>query len=456
MLFEDLDFALGLAEELAHLIDAPIVVGIFECASHIFVDAHIVRHITEFVVVFVAEATGRRYFGVHMVGTIHHRFVEFFGIFTAHKTFENTVSHHRGTVVAHHTSTVTRARPFGQKSALLIVVEPAFLHLGALGGIKQIDEREKASESIPETRTGVEITRSHATIAKRAVVNHIALGIYFVHLVREHESAEEAAVECAKLIHIIAFHIYHAEHLVPLGFRSGLNGIERARTNLLEVDFGLLHADKRRCHLGGNLFAAFGLECHGSAHMVVLEFALVGHYFIAAPHITFVERLVEHHHEVVGIVLAHAATVASVVAHNLVLLGNHLNPRTAVVGIDYHKRIVVGESETESGSTVGAGEFGGHIIVGKIYAIVVRSSHLSLMREPRGAAVFIYYKFTGFRHQRELTEIVNPWTRAVSLLEAAYLVGIVGIRPSVAVFACLRNPFVHTPRHTHGGCGIAV
>ena len=75
--------------------------------------------------------------------------------------------------------------------------------------------------------------------------------------------------------------------------------------------------------------------------------------------------------------------MASVVAHNLVFLRNHLNPRAAVVGIDKHESVViVGESETEGSSTVGAGEFGGNIVVGEIHAIVVRRSHLSLVREP--------------------------------------------------------------------------
>ena len=54
---ERFELFLALAQGFTKLVDAPVVVGILECAGHVLVNLDIVRHIAELVVIFVTETT---------------------------------------------------------------------------------------------------------------------------------------------------------------------------------------------------------------------------------------------------------------------------------------------------------------------------------------------------------------------------------------------------------------
>ena len=273
------------------------------------------------------------------------------------------------------------------------------MHLGALLGIKQVDEREQAAERVPEAGSGVEVAGSHTAFAKRAIVNHIAIGVDFMHAVREHQCAEEAAVERAQMVDVVAFHVDGAKHAVPLGFRQFFHLVERLGAYFFEVELGLFDADERRCSGDVHGFAAASLEAHSSTHVVSFHLSEPFHFVVSHPHTVVGKRLVELNHEVVGIFFADATTVAGVIAHNLVFLRNHLNPRTSVVGVNHDVGIVgFGESEAERSGTVGGSHLGSDVVIGKIHAIVVRLSHLGFVREPRGTTVLVYFEPASHRH----------------------------------------------------------
>ena len=76
-----------LAQSLTELVDAPVIVGVFQRTSHILVDTHIVGYVAKFVVVFKAKATRGRYIGVNGVGSVNNSLPKCFGI-VASQTFQ--------------------------------------------------------------------------------------------------------------------------------------------------------------------------------------------------------------------------------------------------------------------------------------------------------------------------------------------------------------------------------
>lgn len=167
------------------------------------------------------------------------------------------------------------------------------------------------------------------------------------------------------------------------------------------------------------------------------------------------KRLVELHHEVVFEILRHPAAVARGVADDFLLFGKHLYIRTFIVGIYYDKRAVISRKcEAEHGRTLRGRDFGGHAVVGKEHAVIVRLGHFGLMAEEARALVLVEHGVVCARHDGKLAVVVHPRARLVGLLEAAQAWLGVDIGPAVAHAACLRSPEVHAPGH--GDCRICV
>ena len=167
------------------------------------------------------------------------------------------------------------------------------------------------------------------------------------------------------------------------------------------------------------------------------------------------EWLVKLHNEKVLEVLGHTTTIAARPAIYEAFLRINAYNRSLVKGIDDNIGLVgLGEGETQDGGTLGGCHLGGHIIVGKINLIIVRCSHLGLVREPAGTSILVKHGLTHCGHQRELAIIVDPWAGLVSLLEAADAMRSVGVLPSVTILAGLRHPVVHAPWHADDRVGV--
>ena len=67
-------FFLRLAERKSQLVDAPIVIGILQRTGCILVDPHIIRHITQLVVILMSQTSGRGNLGMHFLRTVLHSF----------------------------------------------------------------------------------------------------------------------------------------------------------------------------------------------------------------------------------------------------------------------------------------------------------------------------------------------------------------------------------------------
>ena len=75
-----LQFRLRLAQSLAEHIDAPVIVGILESTSRIFLDTDIARHVAQTVIIFPAETACRTYLRMNLVGIGNNCLPKLFGI----------------------------------------------------------------------------------------------------------------------------------------------------------------------------------------------------------------------------------------------------------------------------------------------------------------------------------------------------------------------------------------
>ena len=92
MAAEGLQLLRALAEGLAKLIDAPVVVGIFEGAGDVLVDLHVVGHVAEAVVIFKSESSRRRYLRMYSIGAMHYGFPELLCVVSA-EAFHICIGH---------------------------------------------------------------------------------------------------------------------------------------------------------------------------------------------------------------------------------------------------------------------------------------------------------------------------------------------------------------------------
>ena len=77
-----------------HTVDTPVIISIFQCACRILVNFHIIRHIAQFVIIFVSTASGSRNSRMHTVGSFQQTFVHFFRIRFSHILHES-ICHYR-------------------------------------------------------------------------------------------------------------------------------------------------------------------------------------------------------------------------------------------------------------------------------------------------------------------------------------------------------------------------
>ena len=83
------------SQSLCQLPDAPVVVCIFQRAGHALVDAHIVGHISQFVVILPSKAACRAHCGMHSVAAVEQTFEHQLGL--GHpQTFHVGVGQHGG------------------------------------------------------------------------------------------------------------------------------------------------------------------------------------------------------------------------------------------------------------------------------------------------------------------------------------------------------------------------
>ncbi len=65
-------FLLGLAERLAQLVDAPVIIVIFQGTGHTLIDFLIIRHIAQLIVVLKTMTSGRIHFRMNSIGSMNH------------------------------------------------------------------------------------------------------------------------------------------------------------------------------------------------------------------------------------------------------------------------------------------------------------------------------------------------------------------------------------------------
>ena len=203
------------------------------------------------------------------------------------------------------------------------------------------------------------------------------------------------------------------------------------------------------------LFAFMCLETDNGSGMIC---CLFGNIFlqITIGYRSFIsERLVEFNNKVIFKVFGNSTAVASRVTDNLVFFRNNLNIRSLIKGIHYNIRMIVfRKSETEKNGTLGWSHFCHYIMLCKIYFIIIRSGSFSFVGKPTGTLLFIEFRFAYYRHNRELSVIINPRTGLMCLFKSTNLISRISVLPSVSHLSCLWSPEIHPPRTGNGRISI--
>ena len=114
----------------------------------------------------------------------------------ASQTFQISVGHNGGRVIAYHTATMTRTGPLGQETTLKVSIYQTFLHFDVHRGIDEIQEWEQTTERIPETGIRKHIAFLDFTII-RTIVDNLALSIHLVKTAWKEYRTIQTAIECA-------------------------------------------------------------------------------------------------------------------------------------------------------------------------------------------------------------------------------------------------------------------
>ncbi len=393
---------------------------------------------------------------MHLGRTAHNGLPQRVDVLLRHlNAFQPGICDNRSRVIAHHTAAVSGAGPFGQESALAVCVGKALLHLLVHRGIGKVQQREQAAERVPETCVREHITRENLAVVG-AIVHGLSGGVELVEATGEQHRTVQAGVESAQTVQVIVLYLEASKHVVPAVTALFLDALEVAVAQFLHVALSLFGADERGCNARVDHLALVRAETYDCTGMVALHRLTFLHDLAVVQHRCGVgDRGIEHYLEIIAEIVGHAAAVLGGIAHNLVFRRNHLDVRAVVHGVDHHVAFVVGECEAHCGCTVRRRHFGHHVMVGQVHAVIIWSGRLGLVREPGGTFVLIEDGGSGHRHDGELSVVVDPGTGLMRLLDAADLVGVVGVCPAVAHLAGLRRPEIHAPGHGRGGICVA-
>ena len=218
---EDLYFLFRLVQSFTQLIDTPVIVSVLQRTGCILIDTYVIRNIAQFIVIVISETSGRRHLRMYCVSSVLHSFPQRFDIISF-QTFQISIGNYGSRIITHHTASVSRACPLRQEAAFLVGIDQSFLHLRVHRRIHQVQEREKATESIPETGVGKHITGKYFAII-RAVMNDITFRIYFVEASGEKYRTIQAGVESTQMVDIVIFHFDASQNIIPHFTSLGCN-----------------------------------------------------------------------------------------------------------------------------------------------------------------------------------------------------------------------------------------
>ena len=120
-LCEDFNLFFRLLQSFAKLVDTPVIISILQCAGCILVNADIIRHVTQLIIIFIPQTSGRTHFRMHSIRSVFHGFPQRLNI-VSFQSFQVSVGNYGSGVVSNHTTSMTGARPFRQESAFLVGV----------------------------------------------------------------------------------------------------------------------------------------------------------------------------------------------------------------------------------------------------------------------------------------------------------------------------------------------
>ena len=84
-----------LSQSLTQLIDAPVIVSIFQGTGYTLIDLHIVWHVTQLIVILISQTSGRVYLRMNSLGTMNHSLPKRLHIIAA-QTGKISIGYHRG------------------------------------------------------------------------------------------------------------------------------------------------------------------------------------------------------------------------------------------------------------------------------------------------------------------------------------------------------------------------
>ena len=455
---------LGLAERLRQSRQREVGGRIFERPGSIFVDAHVVRHIAEAVVVFdtlaadgahdIPALVPRPSFGRGRV--LDHRLVQRLHVEAAHAVQIGVGDQVRRVRPDHHVA-MAGARPFGKPAGLLVGVDQPLHDLAVALRIHQREPGEDRAPGVPEAVVGVEHAVVHLAVIG-AVVDRLAGGVGLVEHARELQHPPERRIEGAAVVDVRVAHLDAAQFLLPDLPRLGLGLVVAVAADLaLQVAHRLFRADEGGGDLHAHLLARARLEAHHRPDMIALARAIRGHLAVVVPGAGDGEIMVEFGHEVVVEVVGHAAVVVADIPRDPALHRIDLDHRPAVVGVEDDVGVVrLRKGEAELRRALGRRHLRRHVIVGQIDLVAIRPAVLRLVAEPGGALLFLDLQRPRLREQREGGIVVHPGAGLMGLLDAVDLVRGVGVAPAAPHLARDGRPEVHAPRHGHRRIGVAI
>ena len=386
-----------------------------------------------------------------IVRRFQHRFIKCFLNLFRSDIFHDCIRNHRSGIVPDHTSPMSRRSPFRQESTLLIGIQQSFLYLGIHRRIRQIQQRKKTTESIPKTGIGKHIPRQYFTIVG-TIMNRLATGIELAETTREKHRTVKARIKGTHFVEI-HFYVEYTQSFIPYFPAFFFYLVERLTFQFFQITFSLFKTDKRRSDTGLNFLSALGFETDQCANMLILQFFTITH-FTVFPNRPGIRCFLQHNNKIILKVFRNSPAITGRVTDDFVFLRNNLNIRSPVVRIDHNISFVgFRKSKTEISCPIGRSNLSDNIMLGQVYAIIIRFSHFCFVGEPAGTFFFIdFHPF--HRHDGKHPVVIDPRTGLVGLLKPPQPIVIIYIGPSVTHFSSLRHPEVHSPGAGNGRIGV--